>query len=375
MKCWIATLVICLTTLIPTVAQTSETPRVRASIVVASPGKELYTSTGHCGLRLACEERRLDYIFTTKAEDIGHNPLNFLLGRCKMGVACTTTDEFIRRCSEDDSRLMDYELFLPDSIKPALWDYMCKQLVEPSMPYDYVNSGSPQMVTRWITSFIPDDSLFIDNHLFALRDLSRKDVILRDIPPRSWVVTAVHVLAGGQAYRIHVDPTKKILSPTQLIYTLQHSEAYGQHLLSKKPTVLLNLQPYESEGEYDSLMLYIAILTLLLTFMSRSMNRNLRYIAWIPLGLLDIIVTVLLISPLPSTEWNWLIIPFNILPLLLWRWRRAWAIPYGVCCIVWAVVAYLWPHPMSDATLSIMALAAALAAFNERYFLRYPVKA
>jgi hypothetical protein len=56
-------------------------------------------------------------------------------------------------------------------------------------------------------------------------------------------------------------------------------------------------------------------------------------------------------SDLCCTDWNWLIIPFNPLPLIFWHWRKHWALPYAGILAVWCVAMAsitLWGHVLVD---------------------------
>ena len=49
-------------------------------------------------------------------------------------------------------------------------------------------------------------------------------------------------------------------------------------------------------------------------------------------------------SSLPNNEWNWLILVFNPLPLILWYWRRTWGKYYFIYTCAWAAAMLFWPH-------------------------------
>ena len=61
--------------------------------------------------------------------------------------------------------------------------------------------------------------------------------------------------------------------------------------------------------------------------------------------------------PVPRNVTNWLLIPFNPLPLVFWKWRRYWALPYAVILAVWAACMVLAPHKLTDSALIVMTLA------------------
>jgi hypothetical protein len=79
------------------------------------------------------------------------------------------------------------------------------------------------------------------------------------------------------------------------------------------------------------------------------------YFDWLILALQTIIgcgMTYLIcFSDLCCTSWNWLLIPFNPLPLICWYWRKYWALPYTGILLIWTFVMIglaLWGHILVD---------------------------
>ena len=60
------------------------------------------------------------------------------------------------------------------------------------------------------------------------------------------------------------------------------------------------------------------------------------------------IAYLLICSDLPNTNWNWLFVPYNPLPLLLWRWRRFWTLPFAGLLAVWTLALTCAPHQLTD---------------------------
>ena len=48
---------------------------------------------------------------------------------------------------------------------------------------------------------------------------------------------------------------------------------------------------------------------------------------------------------------------FNPLPLLLWHWRRYWALPYAAALFIGVVVLACMPHMLVDPAIVVLALA------------------
>ena len=67
------------------------------------------------------------------------------------------------------------------------------------------------------------------------------------------------------------------------------------------------------------------------------------------------------ISDLPATSWHWLVIPFNPLPLVFWKWRRRWALWFVGILVAWEAYMLLSPHRLTDP--AYLVLVAAYAVF------------
>jgi hypothetical protein len=75
-------------------------------------------------------------------------------------------------------------------------------------------------------------------------------------------------------------------------------------------------------------------------------------------SLLGLLLTHLVFfSNLPATSWNWLIVPFNLLPLVFWKWRRKWAFLFAVALILWECGMILYPHRLTDSAYLVLVVA------------------
>ena len=59
---------------------------VIASVLLAEPGRALYSNAGHVTLRLQCPDHKLDYVFSYESENVAQEILSFLAGNLKMGM-------------------------------------------------------------------------------------------------------------------------------------------------------------------------------------------------------------------------------------------------------------------------------------------------
>jgi len=73
---------------------------------------------------------------------------------------------------------------------------------------------------------------------------------------------------------------------------------------------------------------------------------------WVLIGIqtiagLWIMGVIFLTKQLPSSS-AILIVLFNILPALCWRWRKYWQLPYAILLLAGVITLWLWPHMLVD---------------------------
>jgi len=52
-----------------------------------------------------------------------------------------------------------------------------------------------------------------------------------------------------------------------------------------------------------------------------------------------------------------LMVLFNPLPLIFWRWRKYWALPYAIALLIGIIVLVCLPHMLIDPAILVLALA------------------
>ena len=74
--------------------------------------------------------------------------------------------------------------------------------------------------------------------------------------------------------------------------------------------------------------------------------------------------------PFPKAYWNWLLVPFNILPAICWKWRKYWSLPYAVILVIWCLTMVFVPHMLVDTTHIFLALAFAIMLLKQSNILQ-----
>lgn len=338
---------------------------VRASVVIAGPGETLYSCAGHAFFRMQCPSAKMDYCFTYESEDVSSKVLTFLRGKLKMGMAAAPTDDFIEQYRNEGRGVTEYPLNLPIGVKQELW-HVLDNYVDQGMelPYDFMERGCAISVLH-----ILEEALRLENMETiswpSEFEKTRREILASELDHAPWTRVAINILTNGSANK-EVPYKEKAVTPTALIELLQKSQFKGQPVISSSPRVLVKESRHLSAGWFSPMI--AAIILLVITVVSCLFGRGIMLRVLIGfqfiLGLAN--VYLVFFSSLCATEWSWLLIPFNPLPLIFWKWRSKWEIPYAIVIFVWSAVMIFSPHSLTDPSLIVVALSTGIAYTADR---------
>lgn len=348
-----------------TVAPTMQDDFVRASVLVASPGKAIYSALGHASLRLECPTYNLDYVFTYEGENLQHNIMAYLAGRLTMALYAVPTDSFLQTYRHEGRGVEAYTLHLPIAAKQRLWQQMDQRLQEPEIPYDYMAHGCATSLLEWIAAAVPADSMDYGEWPADMSRTPRE--ICEDSIPSQWDIFLITHLVAGSGNDANLRPEQKIIAPRMLITTLRRTTAYGAPILEPGSTTVLKAQP-ASPVSRTNYPLIVALVLLIVALANLHLHcRAITLTIWAAQTMVGLFLGYLIfISDLPCTEWNWLFVPFCPLPLLLWHWRRYWSIPFASICILWVAGMLLAPHSLTTPAHIVLAIVLAVTAIEGR---------
>ena len=328
---------------------------VIASLVVADPGNILYSRVGHLGIHMECPDHNLDYVFSYESEDVRHKVPAFLAGKLRMGMFAIPTAEYLEQYRREGRGVREYRLNLPIDVKRELWRVLDNHMLEgANLPYDYITYGCAHSALMMIKEAL--DTIPIEYGPWPERFLAetRRELTARymaESSPWSWCFLNL-ITNGSIDYECPVED--KLIMPGDLVEVLQQAQVGGRQMLGSDATVLL-AGDFRLKGSWFTPLL-VSLLVLLLTLL--CCWRGWRWMDYVLLTVQTLlgIVTVYLVcfSKLCCTEWSWLIVPFNPLPLLAWHWRRHWALPYAVILVLWIAFVLLWPHTLTDGAYIVL---------------------
>lgn len=351
---------------------------VRAYVMVADGGREMYSQLGHAFLRMSCPEKGLDFVFSCEGEPAEERYVQFFLGQMMMGTRAVPTEEYLKQYEKAHRQVHQYELRLPIHVKQRLWQTLDQHIMEPDIPYDYIEYGCATCVMRWIEE-AAGDSIIFDKWPSNMQR-SRAEMAYDSISNK-WTHTILRTFTAGAGNDVDLPYSSRVTVPTQLPHLLSHAKYNGRSVLVDADSVRASL-PADYYDEWTPTLsplkctyknlftqpMLIAFVCLLVALLGVRLKKVWVMLPVLILGaLLSLFVTYLVVfQPIPNNEWNWLIVPFNILPFILWHWRSRWAKWYMTLTIVWAVGMLLAPHFLVDPAHILLAFAQAAAVLPLR---------
>lgn len=333
---------------------------VKASIMVAEPGEKLYSAAGHAFFRMQCPSAGMDFCFSYESEDVAEKVLTFLAGNLKMGLAAFNTSDYINTYRNENRSVTEYPLNLPIAMKQELWRVLDNHVDEGmELPYDYMERGCAISVLHILEEAMGSEVPEYNCIAPAFRK-TRREILTSELETRPWTAFALNVLTNGSANSEVIDK-EKVVTPSLLVTMLLDSKLRGVNILSPGNTVVAGNNRTESRGWFTPIFItgIILALTIGLSLAGKSIMLRLLIGFQLILGLLN--VYLVFFSSLCATEWSWLLIPFNPLPAIFWKWRRFWELPYAVVILIWSAVMALVPHSLTDPSLVIVALSVSIS--------------
>lgn len=342
---------------------------VITSLLVASPGDVLYSKVGHCALRMQCPQHDLDYVFSYESEEVRHRVFAFLAGKLKMGMFAIPTDKYLSLYKEDGRGITEYTLNIPIEAKRNLWRVLDQHVAEgPNLPYDYITRGCAHSTLMMLKEGIVPLQLEYASFPQTFQSMTRRELTELQMKGNPWTWCFLNLMGNGS---IDADCSneEKIIMPADLVESLASASIDGKPLITTEPSIITQVIHTESTCWFTPLLL--AIILLVITAVAALLKwRFWDYVLLTIQTALGIFTLYLVaFSSLCCTEWSWLLIPFNPLPLIFWKWRRKWALPYAAIIGIWCIAMVAYPHQLTDTTFIVLSVALIVSYVN--MFIKY----
>lgn len=346
---------------------------IRASILYCGPVDTLYGCVGHIAIRLTCPHYQLDEVFSYEGEPVKHQVWRFLSGQLKMGMFATPTAEFLKEYADEGRGAWEYPLNLSPAAKVRLWKILDDKVAEgPNLPYDYIRRGCAQSALKTLLTAIAPEPIVSEKA--AQFGLTRRDIMHDTLVDFPWTRLFIHLTTGPASDRM-LASTDCVIMPRDFIAYLRGVSVKGCPILVGEPKEL-QAQKIEVKGGRGLSPFICAVgLSLLAVIGCFWVKRTIFALfaaLYVALAVFETYVGVF--STLPAAAWNVLLIPFNPLPILLWKWRKYWAKPFVAVLVGWSAWVVLAEHLPTDPAFAVLAIAYAVVVFGRQFIITKSIR-
>ena len=305
---------------------------VTASMVAASPGEAIYSQLGHAALRMECPRYRLDYCFSFEEEPGMGGILKFFLGKTDAHMMAVPTQKFLEVFKKEGRQVMQYTLNLTLHEKQELWRLLDNDYVDENMRnFNFLQNNCSSVSLMALENVVVDETIdFKWPKEFKLINGENLEVQTGRWPwLHFWSLTFLGTEADDfweNDHRITPEFLEQVIKNASIVTT----ESDRRPMVTSEKELL----PLVNEFKASPVTPTLTFGTLLLITIFVTLGQWRWKWRWSPMvldfllmALVTIAGLVLLytsfVSGLFGKHWNWYLIPFNPLPLIIWLlWHK-----------------------------------------------------
>jgi hypothetical protein len=269
-------------------------------------------------------------------------------GKLKMGMFAIPTNEYLQDYSKWNRAVHEYRLNLPPEVETRLWEIMDNKLSRGlSMKLDLSRRGCAISAVHFIKAALRDIPIVYPEGT-RYETLSRREIMYQDLEEHPWL-RLISCAMVPNAYDKDCPIDEKLIVPADLAEVWQQSTVNGDSLAVYIGDIVQadHLADTKSPIFTPQLLAWLLLLITLLLITTQVNGWK-----WLLLGIQFLVGVFLLYVALFTQQFagaGWLMmVLFNPLPLLLWKWRKYWQLPYAVVLLIEALVLVCWPHMLVD---------------------------
>lgn len=358
---------------------------LKAGLIMASPGNGVYTSLGHCAIRLQCPSRGFDYCYAYGMDDSWSNLLGVFAGTAKGGFFVAYTNPYLMEYADEGRGVTEYQLNLSLEQKRELWKNLDARISGgDEQPYDYTRNSCSAMCAYIVELSLLGERIDYHDLPQSLKGSFRDELLFvaRDHP---WTkLFWMGMLGTNGDKRIH-DPEAAMMPEPLLMSwkqaSLVDSNGVARPLLVGNGRLLVKPQPKMHWGfapEWLFGMVLAIAVVLLVAERRKRWHKGVKVFDISLLAMQTLValcVTFLeLVSKQQPAHFSFYVLIFNPLPalafLLLRRkpkaYGKAW-LAFGLVCALFIVLTPIVPQIYFTIDLVAAAFAVRCWAAYRRY--------
>ena len=329
---------------------------VLVSLCVADPTDykdDALGTSGHAFLRLQCPIFGLDHCFSYEGENVNDNLYKYLSGQTKMGMFRARTDEYLEDFRKWNRSVHEYRLNMPPEAEQRLWEIMDNHTTNKiSLRHDLNKYGCAITVVRYVKQALGETPIVYASDE-EMEHMTRREIGYRSMANYPWLRLVSMIFTDNKADK-NLPVDEKLIIPADLAVVWQQATIQDQAFATYVGD-LVEGAPLDNTKPWFTPMI-VAILILLITI-GFAFTRC-PYWDWLLLGGQAIYGCALIFLWFIMREFGGsayiMMVLFNPLPLLLWKWRKYWALPYAILLAIGMIVLACWPHMLVDPAFLVL---------------------
>ncbi len=300
---------------------------VKASLIVSTPTDIIYSSLGHCAIRMECPSEQLDYCFSLETNTQPGDYLKFFNGDADAAVRAIPTEMYLAECRKEGRGVDQYEFNLTWHEKQQLWKSLDEEMMKPPhLKFNFLNTNCVMMVIIMIQNALIDESInYVELPSYLTCDNGNGlRHLTRSTPWYQFIYITLSGAICDEYFSMEYRMTP--ISLPEVFGKAQIKGSNGQRSLFKgTPVSLVRQTNFPSSSPFTPRLVFSILLLLVILITWCEWKRGCKHTARITdtiLLALEFIIGVLLCyttlaTSLFAAHWNWYLIPCNPLPLLL----------------------------------------------------------
>ena len=323
---------------------------VKASLLIMSPGDELYSCAGHSCIRLECPTFNLDYCFSYESESVKDKVFTFFMGKLKMGMFAIPTADYLKLGRESGRGVMQYTLNLPPDAKQRLWKILDERVAQGAyFACDYMERGCAQAVMKVLREAVSPYEMVVSPWPKEYERWARSELLAAATVAYPWQQIILYTICGATTDG-GMSKFRKVVIPRDLLAILKIAKIGNESIITDDDVELLSVR--NDSGKIRPVVTPFGLAWAVVTIAVVNFLVKWKWLDWAFLAfqsLLGLFLTYMVcFSNLTAMGWNWLIVPFNLLPLVLWKWRQKWALWFAGVLVLWGIGMIAYPHRLTD---------------------------
>lgn len=332
---------------------------VLVSLCVADPTdyhQDVLGTSGHAFLRLQCPIFGLDYCFSYEGENVNDDLYKYLSGKTKMGMFRAPTNAYLEDFRRWNRSVHEYRLNLPPEAEQRLWEIMDNHTTNKiSLRQDLNKYGCAITVIRYVKKAL-ETTPIVYAHDEKMERMTRREIGYRSLANHPWLRLFSMIMTDNKAdENLPID--EKLIIPADLAAVWQQATINGEPMATYLGDIVEGAPLDNSKPWFTPMLAALLILLITIGFAFTKYP----YWDWLLLGAQALYGCVLIFLWMVMREFGGsayiLLALFNPLPLIVWRWRRYWSLPYAIILLIGVVVLLCLPHMLVDPAILVLTLA------------------